>query len=102
MEGTIRQVLESLTIGKGGVSSSKRIGPDLLLRFHENTRNASEAGFPYALSLGLQTVNLRRDDVFTKSKGRWSRDCVWRLTPEACARFAEQVAKVLETKGGAE
>jgi len=105
-EDEIREELLKLTVGKGGKPSHRTLTPDAEIGFYERSRREREAEndeFPYVLLLSIvaegkrceEIVRLRRHQVYTRTKGMWSRDCVWRLTPESATTFAAQIAAVL-------
>jgi hypothetical protein len=107
MKKTMSEALSSLSVGKGGIPSKGFYLNDIAcghrgsmsIHFSETPDRDERKEYPYTLTLFVggespQKVGLTRADVFTKSKGHWARDCVWRLTPEAIARFAPQLAEI--------
>lgn len=98
----VAKVLAGLTVGKGGVMSSKRLTPDVRVMFSENPDRDTWGTHGYELALEVQggrtqRVLLKWKQVFSKTKtSMWARDRVWRLTPESVETFSEQIVKVLE------
>ena len=97
----VRDELLKLTIGTGGKSSHRKLTPKWEIGLYESSDDSYFAGLkltgpPKSGRRYGQTVTLRRDQLYTRSKGGWRRSCVWRLTPETVATFAEQIAKILQ------
>ena len=96
--GKVRDEMLKLTVGTGGKPSHRKLAPDWEISFYEYRDDGPE--YPYLLFLEhyrdgtrrTQRVPLRRDQVFTRSPGRWTRDCVWRVVPEVIETFAPQIA----------
>jgi hypothetical protein len=89
-------MLSSLKVGKGGRGEEKDLGPDWTIGFYENLGSQEQ---PYRLVLRFRykssTMGLLMSEVFTKSKGMWRRDQVWRLKPETVSRVAENIHSVM-------
>lgn len=103
-ENEIRDVLLKLAVGKGGKQSYRALAPGWEVSFWENGEREEAKTHPYAVRLTFavegakreQRVPLRPDQVHTRTKATWKRDSVWRLTPEAAAAFATQIAAVMQ------
>lgn len=95
----IAAVLSKLVVGKGGTGTSKQLAKGVMVSFDETLDRDVRSTYPYTLTLRVGTKNqkvaLTRDQVFTKSKGMWARDQVWRLKPEKVKEFTEQIARIL-------
>jgi hypothetical protein len=102
-EDEVREELLKLTVGKGGKPSHRRLTPEAEVSLFESSREGQDEGFPYVIVLRFdaagqrreQKVHLRLEQVYTRTKGAWVRDSVWRLTPESAASFATQITAVL-------
>ena len=101
-EAEICDELLRLTVGKGGKQSYRALAPGWEISMWESERETS-ATHPYVMRLSFvvegakreQKVYLLPTQVHTRTRSMWKRDSVWRLTPEAAATFATQIAAVM-------
>ena len=106
VEAELRGLLEQLRVNKGGrgTSASLRSDPQWTVRFYETTDRRNREKYPYGLSVDYKgksrSIGLTPDKVFSRSRGTWKRDKVWRLTPEASTLFARQIVGLMERVTG--
>lgn len=80
------------------------LDPDKLWKvaLQEDLRDSDPDFTPLELFVEFRTtrkslaVPLRKGEIFTKSKGMWFKDNVWRLTPQAVEKYAKDLEKAVE------
>jgi hypothetical protein len=101
-EAKIRDELLKLTVGKGGKQSYRDLAPGWEVSMWESERETATT-HPYVIRLRFTVEGTKREQkvyllptqVHTRTRSMWKRDSVWRLTPEAAATFATQIAAVM-------